>query len=1287
MQERPLRIGLYGDVDLNIIDGSSVWLTSMTQVLTGIPGVEVHLVRKTPPRRGQLIEDLNDIEPLTLWDPSSGHEKARLAGTDIVDRLLEVDSEVGFDALIIRGREACLMTARSKHWTGRLWSYVTDMPESPREMDDAIRDELGEIASGSDVFFTQTEQSRALLAQVLPEADPKLHLLHPMIPDELEPRTKAFGDTLKLVYAGKFAPGWGIEEMFNAVATVRASGHAVELHVIGDKIHDPPSDPDFKTRVTAGLSADGVFWHGGLSRRQTLDVVGSCDLALSARAEWMNASRELSTKVLEYAALGVPPIINRTLMHEELFGANYPLLVTSADELTPVITSVSARTVNLDSARDGLADVANQFTFSSARRRLTPLLERLRSERPGEVLDGRRIVVGGHDMRFAAPLIDLMNRAGAEVRLDQWNGAENDPDATEELLTWADTAIAEWCLANAVTYSEHESLPDRLLVRFHRTELTSPWPHRLNEAAVDALVFVGDHIRSAAIEEFGWQAERKVTIPNFVDELALDRPKTEAARFNIGLLGYVPQLKRLDLALDLIAEIRAIDPRYRLIVKGRPPTDFKWVWQDPLERAFFETQFDRVNNDPRLREAVTFEPADSAVPSWFQKIGHILSPSDVESFHLALIEGMCSGAVPVALEREGLGAIVGDHWVSSDIRSAANDVTSRSAVEWPAASHRAKAEMASRYSRSSTWDAWRAELMRPSAEKSVPKARGRRTAGEVAQGLDAALGDGWVERWLKAPKPAATYRYKARTPTEADIESFGRLVSGLFTPAKIFEPIEMACPPDWTENPLDNRSWDFHRHSLEWLEPVVQHAVEDASARQLFLDVLDDWALHNSKVGASRYAWNDHAAAIRTRVLLFGWFRLAEAGLLEPEDARAVAGLLGQHGDFLADDANYPEGSNHGLEMDASLIALAEMLPQFPRADVWRRVGYGRLDRYLLDNFSPLGFHLEQSPGYHSFVMQRLAGLDGFLRVNGYDTVGDLSATVDRALRVWPFLVRPDGTSPTIGDTALNVKPADWRGFVTSLTAREIPPPAESTHEAPEPTSSHLVVDDVAGYAVFTGVDPQNHAGDWDLNLVFKVAAFKSPHYHYDALSFVLYAHGRDWIVDSGYYSMEEQTPIRKYMRSAKAHNTVLVGNQDFELNRVDVTAVSRTASTDSVEASHSLVEGTILRRIAVSYDDQVVKVVDRVGAIAAETTHLFHAHPDLKVVRVSSNEVHLESRDGVACRMRFEGHRSVQILTGEDNGRLVSFYSPDYGQLEESTVVIVTVDGPDLTTQISFFQ
>lgn len=371
------RLAVYGDLDLNLVDGSSTWAASITQVLAGDDEADVDLFLKTPIRNTSVLRDLLGLVNVRLIEPPAGI--ARRQPVDAVDAILEEDAGRGYDAVIMRGfvlaREAT--TRPALH--GRLWLYLTDIPHRREDASPEQLQQLHDLAQGARLLLCQTPQLARHLTELVPAAAGKTRLLPPMVPDRQAsaPRQKRSGNQpLRIAYAGKFAPLWGIRELFDLVAKLRSEGLAIELHVFGDKIHNPPEAPDFRGYVKARLEGgDGVIWHGALDRASVLDQMQGMDVGWAWRSpELEECTLELSTKLLEYAVCGVPPILAPGPINVELFGTEYPLFAT-ADSLRDVLHSLLAGDGVLDGARERLAGLVGRFSFASIRaEHVAPLL-------------------------------------------------------------------------------------------------------------------------------------------------------------------------------------------------------------------------------------------------------------------------------------------------------------------------------------------------------------------------------------------------------------------------------------------------------------------------------------------------------------------------------------------------------------------------------------------------------------------------------------------------------------------------------------------------------------------------------------------------------------------------------------------------------------------------------------------------------------------------------------------------------------------------------------------------
>ena len=685
---RTLRAIVYGDVNLNILDGSAIWVQSMSEALSRA-GVDVRVLLKAPVETGRLVDPLRALPGVSMVDPfTSGmtSERTPLSADAAVSLIERLDGESPADLIVVRGLRLVTVAAASPRLRGRLWTYLTDIPQSPLDIDDEQRDRLAAIASASRWMLCQTEELRSLIEASIPGTGGRCVLWSPIVPAPavagLESTTE--GAPLRLVYTGKFAPLWNTLEMTRLPALLAEQGIAAEVHMVGDKIHDVPGDPEWSSRMRGALeSTPGVVWHGGMPRQQAMALAASGDLGLSWRAPEMDASLELSTKVLEFGVLGVPVLLNRTPMHESLLGADYPLFVADESDIASACAQIARDPELLAVLGRRITESVAPYRMEAATERLRALLARTFPEDPACVVAasqavGRplRVVVASHDLKFFTRIQEhLAELPGVELRLDHWEALSvHDSAASEAMAAWADVVICEWAGPNLVWYSRHKRAGQRLIVRLHRFELDAGWLADVRTEAIDQVVCVSPFYAQLTAARTEWPADRIVVIPNWVDVEQFDRPKLTGAEFTLGMIGISPHRKRPDLGVEILARLRRRDRRYRLAVKSKMPWDYWWIWRKPEERAEAERLFHRLHDDPVVAGAVTFDGFGSDVAAWLRRVGWVLSTSDDESFHLAPAEGMASGAVPVLLPWPGADTIYDTRWIHTDPATAADAI-------------------------------------------------------------------------------------------------------------------------------------------------------------------------------------------------------------------------------------------------------------------------------------------------------------------------------------------------------------------------------------------------------------------------------------------------------------------------------------------------------------------------------------------------------------------------------------------------------------------------------------
>ncbi|HDZ6821495.1 TPA: glycosyltransferase family 4 protein, partial [Mannheimia haemolytica] len=294
----------------------------------------------------------------------------------------------------------------------------------------------------------------------------------------------------------------------------------------------------------------------------------------------------------------------------------------------------------------------------------------------------KKVLVSGYDLKFWNALQSELEKTGLfEFKQDTLIGnyGHNDHKALE-LIEWADILVAEWTLNNAVFLSKHKKPYQKLIMRFHAQERLTEYPNQIDYSVVDTIIFVGSHVMDEAINKFNIPAFKCCVVGNYIDVDRFSLPKM-GDEYNIGMVGIVPKLKRLDLAFDVLEELLKFNSNYRLHIKGQSPMNYPWLWKRENEKKYYYELFERINSS-ELRNHIVFDPAGNDVEFWFQKIGYILSPSDFESFHAAVAEGTASSSLPVVWNRDGVRDIYSSFQLVDNPKNAAKfiDLMRRSNV-------------------------------------------------------------------------------------------------------------------------------------------------------------------------------------------------------------------------------------------------------------------------------------------------------------------------------------------------------------------------------------------------------------------------------------------------------------------------------------------------------------------------------------------------------------------------------------------------------------------------------
>ncbi|PWL16283.1 hypothetical protein DKP76_18275 [Falsochrobactrum shanghaiense] len=685
-----MKVLIYANVDLNLIDGSTIWVQSIAEVLSGLPNCNVVVLSRTRVEERGVVPALKrignvrivccpDYAEITEQYPQPGNPQA-------IEKIIALlDAEEELDRIVVRAPDVALRLARAERMRQRLWAYLLESP--PLEIA-TNRSEIGELVEKAGGLIVQTDTQRGLLEAVFPAACNKTSVLPPMVKpvvvDTTMPPLDDDEQAVRFIYSGKYSITWNVEAFFEIPDVCAQEGLAATVTMIGDKVHNEVSDHGFRSRILEKFTVTpGVKWLGPLEREAAIAEAGRHDLGLCWRTDALDDSLEISTKFLEFAYMGVPAVVNRTAAYESLLGKDYPYFATTMDDVVAAAKCVAADRDRHERIRLQCKEVASKFTYESAAERLKNAL-RLRKPDLGMVSPAKiKVLVASHDLKFLKGALRWLGESGRyEFLYDNWaSSTEHNEKLSKELLAQADVIFCEWCVGAAVWYSKHKLPHQKLFIRLHRYEAFTPFPREVVITAIDGAIVVSEYFRDICINDFDWPKNRLIVLPQYCIAEQFQRSKYPGAERTLGFVGINGFYhKRFDRALNILRLLRHKDSRFRMRIRSVMPWEFDWIWKNnEAERQKFMDTFDSLEKDAELRKAVIFDRPGANMAEWYRQVGFILSTSETEGCHTAVAEGVCSGAMPVVINWPGARSIYGSKNVYDTVEQMADAILSLSA--------------------------------------------------------------------------------------------------------------------------------------------------------------------------------------------------------------------------------------------------------------------------------------------------------------------------------------------------------------------------------------------------------------------------------------------------------------------------------------------------------------------------------------------------------------------------------------------------------------------------------
>ena len=471
--------------------------------------------------------------------------------------------------------------------------------------------------------------------------------------------------------------------------------------------------------------------------------------------------------------------------------------------------------------------------------------------------------------------------------------------------------------------------------------------------------------------------------------------------------------------------------------------------------------------------------------------------------------------------------------------------------------------------------------------------------------------------------------------------------------------------PDWNADDMP-KLWRYNLHYFDFLHGT-SYSNEDKAT------LICDWIEHVHP--GSGDGWEPYPLSLR----IVNWLKYLKdwPSDLIPQSwidslalqVTAVRGGLERH--LLA---------NHLLK-NAKALVFGGMSFSGAAAEEWLMCGLTILRRETTEQILPDGGHFERSPMYHCIVLEDYVDLVNLLaRHPVVVPAADLSLLIEATRRATEFLRIIGGADdqiPLFNDSAHGIAAlsSDLLAYADAvLEAVGCAAPGQPCDRTARPVRISLPDSGYFGYRF-----------DRD-SLIVDCGPigpdYQPGHAHCDTLSYELCVRGRRIVVDSGVHDYEVG-PMRDYVRSTRAHNTVMI--DDVEQSEIwGAFRVARRARPLFAELSEwrdgqlhfrGAHDGYHRLRGKVGHEREFIvhqagrwEVRDRVTGCGHHRIQSFiHYHPACAVQPLDGQQWRVTVTDGPVLGFSAHGG-AVRLSEG--------WYCPEFGRRIPNAVLVIEWEG-----------
>ncbi len=465
---------------------------------------------------------------------------------------------------------------------------------------------------------------------------------------------------------------------------------------------------------------------------------------------------------------------------------------------------------------------------------------------------------------------------------------------------------------------------------------------------------------------------------------------------------------------------------------------------------------------------------------------------------------------------------------------------------------------------------------------------------------------------------------------------------------------------NWLDEAMP-KLWRYNLHYFDYLLETKRSSVNK-------VNLIDSWIEHNP-IGTGD-GWEPYTASLR----IVNWIKYFTF-FDKKEIKQQWLDSLALQATWLEKNIEYHILANHYLK-NAKALVFAGVYFEGIDASRWLNKGLDIIKAEADEQLLPDGGHYERSPMYHCIVTEDYLDLYNILNANeivDHKLLVFIKEKIIKALEFLKNITLPDGEISLFNDSAFAIapKPVQLYAYAQRLFGRSFEQPLlqDFAIKSYPDTGYYIIKNEKDMMVIDCGdVGPDYQPG----------------HAHCDTLSYELALNGQRTVVDSGVHDYEN-SELRRYVRSTRAHNTVMIDNEEqseiwgvFRVARraKPVTAKIEQKNEHSIQfkGSHEgykKLKGKPVHERRIQYIHRNQWVITDI--ISGKGVHLcqsfIHIHPNFRAQLNNNKEVSLlDSASNVIAKITVSNADQVNIEK--------SWYCPEFGKRYENDVVVLQTTG-----------